>query len=692
MAFLPRLILSFLAMMAPATGLRATAIPGVTLDALQLQSPNLRIEFDATMRSRIIARFGGEDRALGPFTASESVRGAKRAWEDFPVVSHQRERITDGLGTGERLVLRGTSAILTKQLTVTIYDAFPTLAVFEVEYRNTGKVGLQVKGWSNNAYTLEAKAPAEGPTFWSFQSGSYENRRDWLLPLRAGFQQDNFLGMNDTDYGGGTPIVDVWTQEAGLAVGHIETSPKLISLPVASADASHARVSVTSTAAMTLKPGASFRTLRTFASVHQGDYFRTLTAYRQLMEKQGFKMAQAPESAFEPIWCAWGYGRSVQPRQIYETLPTVKRMGFTWVTVDDGWQDNYADWNLDPKKFPQGDAEMKAIVDRIHKDGFLAQLWWAPMMTAPHSKLWKQHPEWALLNRDGSRQKISYWDSYYLCPANQAVIAMNQELVRKILVDWGFDGLKLDGQYMNAAPPCYNPAHHHVRPEESVEGMPGFFKALFDTARGLKPQALVEFCPCGTAYSFFTMPNYNMSVASDPTSSFQVRSKGKTLKALMGDGVAYFGDHVELTNGPAHDTDDFASTLGVGGVVGSQFVLPALAQTPSSSDLTPEREQNFAKWLRIYKDKLLSKGSYLGALYDIGFDRPEAHAIKKGEALYFAFFAKAWKGPVELRGLENRPYRIMDYEHNVDMGQVQGPRAVLPVTFAEHLLLEAVPQ
>jgi alpha-galactosidase len=175
-------------------------------------------------------------------------------------------------------------------------------------------------------------------------------------------------------------------------------------------------------------------------------------------------------------------------------------------------------------------------------------------------------------------------------------------------------------------------------------------------------------------------------------SSFQVRSKGKTLKALMGDGVAYFGDHVELTNAPPSDTDDFASTLGVGGVVGSQFVLPALAQAPSSSDLTPEREQNFAKWLRIYRDKLLSKGSYLGALYDIGFDRPEAHAIKKGEALYFAFFAKTWKGPVELRGLENRPYRIMDYEHNVDMGQVQGPRAVLPVIFAEHLLLEAVPQ
>ena len=140
MAFLPRLILTLLAMMASDAGGRAAAIPEspaakppIDREELQLQSPNLRIEFDATMRSRIIARFGGEDRALGPFTASESVRGAKRAWEDFPVVSHQRERITDGLGTGERLVLRGTSATLTKQLTVTIYDAFPTLAVFEVE-------------------------------------------------------------------------------------------------------------------------------------------------------------------------------------------------------------------------------------------------------------------------------------------------------------------------------------------------------------------------------------------------------------------------------------------------------------------------------------------------------------------------------------------------------------------------------
>jgi len=150
------------------------------------------------------------------------------------------------------------------------------------------------------------------------------------------------------------------------------------------------------------------------------------------------------------------------------------------------------DWVVNPKKFPHGDADMKAIVDRIHRDGFLAQLWWAPMMTAPHSRLWRAHPEWALKNRDGSRQKISYWDSYYLCPANQVVIAMNRDLVRKILVDWGFDGLKLDGQYMNAAPPCYNRAHHHARPEESVEGLQTFFQAIYQTAMAINPDAVIE--------------------------------------------------------------------------------------------------------------------------------------------------------------------------------------------------------
>jgi len=667
-----------------------TAAPVVDKAAIDLETHSsvLRIEFDRNLHSRVVAMFGPSPKPLTPLSASETAAGVGRNWNDFALTSTHRETVSDAFGTGERLSLTGKSGDLRKNISVTIYADFPSFAIFDVEYTNEGATPLTIRGWTNHQYSLSSLPTAHGPAFWSYQSGSYEKRPDWVLPLRPGFRQENYLGMNASDYGGGTPIVDVWRKDVGLAVGHVEPGPRLISLPVSMPDARHARVAIRSTRERTLAPGESFRTLRTFVSVHQGDYFRTLTEYRRLMVRQGFQMASAPDSAFGPIWCAWGYGRSVKLKQVYDTLPTVKKMGFSWVTLDDGWQNNYGDWGVDPKKFPHGDADMKALVDRIHEEGFKAQLWWSPLSAVPDSQLLKEYPDFLLLNEDGSKRKISWWNSFYLCPADRAVVEYHKALVRKILGEWGFDGLKLDGQHMNAVPACYNPAHHHKRPEDSVEALPDFFREIYETARSVKPDALVEFCPCGTAYSFFTMPHFNMSVASDPESSFQIRSKGKTLKALMGDNVPYFGDHVELSDGAI----DFASTVGVGGVVGTQFVLPNLVTKHSKSDLTPERQRVFEKWLDIYKDKMLSRGQYLGDLYDIGFDLPEAHAIRKGGEMYYAFFARHWRGPLELRGLQDCVYRIVDYVNNKDLGSIHGPKANISAEFDQHLLIEAQPE
>jgi alpha-galactosidase len=107
----------------------------------------------------------------------------------------------------------------------------------------------------------------------------------------------------------------------------------------------------------------------------------------------------------------------------------------------------------------------------------------------PGFKLLKEHPDFLLLNRDGSKRKISWWNSFYLCPSDRGVVEYHKALVRKILGEWGFDGLKLDGQHMNAVPPCYNPAHHHRRPEDSVEALPDFFREIYETARSVKPDA-----------------------------------------------------------------------------------------------------------------------------------------------------------------------------------------------------------
>jgi alpha-galactosidase len=163
----------------------------------------------------------------------------------------------------------------------------------------------------------------------------------------------------------------------------------------------------------------------------------------------------------------------------------------------------------------------------------------------------------------------------------------------------------------------------------------------------------------------------------------------------MGPSAAYFGDHVELSDGG----DDFASSVGIGAVVGTKFTWPVGSFVPrrtghrrSGIDLTPEREKTWKQWLDIYQEKRLPQGIYRGDLYDLGFDRPEAHAISKDGVMYYAFYADAFQGVVELRGLEDRAYRVTDYENGKGLGLVRGPSATMAVRFGKHLLLEAKPE
>ena len=103
------------------------------------------------MRSRVVPRLKGREVPLGAFSASETVKGKERTWYDFAVESQVHERVADGLGAGEKLTLTGSSDALRKILSVTIYDEFPSLAVFDVSYTNTGKSEEQILGWTNNA-------------------------------------------------------------------------------------------------------------------------------------------------------------------------------------------------------------------------------------------------------------------------------------------------------------------------------------------------------------------------------------------------------------------------------------------------------------------------------------------------------------------------------------------------------------
>lgn len=660
---------------------------------LKVSSANISIEFDARLHSKITADFGSPIALEADFSPSEYVVADGAQVSDFMLLESTATETNGLLGKGSRHLIVGKAANeLEKRIELTSYEDFPGMMTFRVEYQNNSSLPMHITRWVNNAHSLAAKQA--GDKFWSYQGASYEDRRDWVLPLEEGFEQQNYFGMNATDYGSGTPVSDVWRRDVGLAVGHLETSPKLISLPVnypapdqGAARSTGANQSVSYDYDFTLAPGESLSTLETFVFVHQGDYFAALKNYRQAMARKGLRITDSPDSAFEPIWCAWGYERNFTVAEVVNTLPKVKDMGLKWAVLDDGWQTAEGDWYLNPEKFPNGSEDMQTLVSKVKDAGLKAKLWWAPLAVDPGTDLIAEHEDMLLLNEDGSTQDISWWDSYYLCPAYDKTVEYSKDLVKTFLTEYGFQGLKIDGQHLNGVPKCYNPKHNHARPEESVEALQEFWAELYKTALTIDKETVMEICPCGTSYSFFNLPYMNQSVSSDPLSSWQVRLKGKTLKALAGDAASYYGDHVELSDGQ----DDFATSFGIGAVIGTKFTVPSDNIAAQQFLLTPEKEVEWRKWIDLYNEKMLPRGEYLGELYDIGFDRPETHAIRKDDSLFFAFYAEKFAGDIEIRGLGQGKYQVVDYVAGEELGVVSGPLAKMNVEFQDYLLVEARP-
>src|SRR5215469_9641177 len=166
------------------------------------------------MHSRVVAVLG-QARVVGDFTPSEFISASGNEITDFRLQKQTREPVQDSLGAGFQTTITGTASSLRKTVAVTVYDRFPRMAFFDVAYTNTGTSDLPVSGWTNQHYSISAAASAAQPAFWSYQSGSYESRPDWVLPLKPGFKQQNYMGMNDSDYGGGTPVIDVWCRDIG---------------------------------------------------------------------------------------------------------------------------------------------------------------------------------------------------------------------------------------------------------------------------------------------------------------------------------------------------------------------------------------------------------------------------------------------------------------------------------------------
>jgi len=621
---------------------------------------------------------------------------------------------------GKKIEVNGSSPSsgLEERLTLEVYDDFPSLALLSAVYTNVNNEAVRLDSVRIQRHLLNASVSdsrSKPHEMWAFYGSSLKWGKDDVVQLPEHFSQDNPFGTpvatgDDLgSVGGGIPVVAFWTKTVGLAVGHLETLPFTVSIPVRTDQKGEVEVGVVIPADVELKKGQSFATPRTFVSVYSGDYYEPLNVWSRAVEREGLTRPKNNDENYAVSWCGWGYESNVTPRQMVDTIPKLKELGIHWATLDDRWFNNYGDWQPRGDTFP--DRAIQQMVKEFHSRGVKLQLWWLPLAVEDGqfkyedhkygtSDVVRQHPDWLVLNEDGQPARMTR-NLAVLCPALPEVREYYQHLTERFIRDWDFDGHKLYNIY--AVPKCYNPNHHHKSPLDSVYAMGEVYKTIFETTRALKHDSVTQSCPCGTPPNLAWLRYMDQAVTADPVGSTQVRRRMKMYKALLGANAAIYGDHVELTKITGADTgneqdlgEDFASTMGTGGVLGTKFTWPDYGPKLKNVYLNRPKEEHWKKWIKLYNDKMLSKGTFRN-LYVYGYDVPEAYAIEKDGAIYYAFYAPtlknsshaSWQGEVELRGLKNRAYRVTDYVNGLDYGSVNGPNAKLNVNFIDSLLLEA---
>lgn len=102
-------------------------------------------------------------------------------------------------------------------------------------------------------------------------------------------------------------------------------------------------------------------------------------------------------------WCSWYYYFShVTENDILENAAYLnshkEEYPLEYIQLDDGYQSALGDWLVCNEKFPHG---LEFLAAEIKKTGLKPGIWLAPFLVEKRSKLFAEHPEWMVRNRNG---------------------------------------------------------------------------------------------------------------------------------------------------------------------------------------------------------------------------------------------------------------------------------------------------
>ena len=209
------------------------------------------------------------------------------------------------LGRGKRLELparplAASGIPIERTLVLEAYDDFPNIALVTASYKNAGSADFQIEKVLMQEHLFSAKpadANAQPFDMWSFQGSSYDWGKDDVFKLTKRSLAAERHGRERSK--AATVVGFRWshsgTRPVGEAIGHVETVPLTLSIPVKveSDGLVDAHVEIDSRQ-HALKPGDTYSTPRSFVSVYAATFTSRCRSGRACCRKKAGRFPSPP--------------------------------------------------------------------------------------------------------------------------------------------------------------------------------------------------------------------------------------------------------------------------------------------------------------------------------------------------------------------------------------------------------------
>ncbi|HLG40105.1 MAG TPA: glycoside hydrolase family 36 protein, partial [Chitinophagaceae bacterium] len=251
-----------------------------------------------------------------------------------------------------------------------------------------------------------------------------------------------------------------------------------------------------------LNKGEEFTTPQVFTMVYNNhkdpDEILNTAVPDFVRKNMGIRLSELREKPIF-VYNTWiPFGQNINERLVTELAKSAADAGMKEFIIDDGWQENYGDWEIDKKKFPNG---LKPVFDYIKSLGMKPGLWVSVGSATPSSKVFKAHPEWFVLDEKGQRTNLHNEDpGIFTACFGTGWYDYIRDILMKLSLEYGLEYLKLDFtvvtspyRFAKNQTGCYASAHRgHKDHHESLFTNYEQVWRLFDELHKAKPDLFID--------------------------------------------------------------------------------------------------------------------------------------------------------------------------------------------------------